>query len=90
MNHYVYILECGNGECGKLTYYTGYTNNIVRMILEHSKGKGAKYTRCRGLLKLVYYEIYDTKSKALKREANIKKLSRKNKLKLIETKTICL
>ena len=83
MAHFIYILECGNGECGKPTYYTGYTNNIINRFLKHCSGTGAKYTRGRGLLNLVYVEEWPNKSSALKREVAIKKLTRKNKLKLI-------
>lgn len=81
--HYVYILECENGECGKPTYYTGYTNNIIRRFLKHCSGTGSKYTRGRGPLDLVYIEEWPDKSSAMKREYFIKKMSRKNKLKLI-------
>lgn len=83
MSYYVYILECENGECGKPTYYTGYTNHLISRYILHCNGKGAKYTKGRGPLNLVYVEEWIDKSSALKREYQIKKLTRKNKLKLI-------
>jgi putative endonuclease len=76
--HYVYLLLCKDG-----TFYCGYTNNLVKRIATHNLGKGAKYTKTRRPVKLVYYESYSSKSIALKREFKIKKLSRNNKLKLI-------
>lgn len=77
--YYVYIVECSDK-----TLYTGWTNNIGKRIQEHNTGKcGAKYTRTRRPIKLVYKEIYSTLSDALKREAQIKKLSREKKLRLI-------
>jgi putative endonuclease len=79
MNNYVYILECSDK-----TLYTGSTNNMDKRILEHNNSKaGAKYTRARRPVKLVYVEICSTSSIALKREAEIKKLSRAKKLSLI-------
>lgn len=78
MNHYVYILRCGDG-----TLYTGYTNGLVRRLIEHHSGRGAKYTKGRAPLDLVYVEQFDTKSKAMKREYQIKQLTKKQKLQLI-------
>jgi putative endonuclease len=79
MNSYVYILECSDK-----TLYTGSTNNIEKRIQEHNGSRaGAKYTRTRRPVKLVYMEICSTSSLALKREAEIKKLSRAKKLLLI-------
>ncbi|WP_330665105.1 GIY-YIG nuclease family protein [Tepidibacter sp.] len=77
--NYVYIIECSDG-----TLYTGYTNNLDKRIYTHNKGKGAKYTRFRLPVKLRYYEQYELKSEALKREYKIKQMTRKQKLKLIE------
>ena len=76
--HYVYILKCGDG-----TYYTGYTDNFIKRYFEHCSNKGAKYTKGRMPLDIVYYEIYNTKSKAMKREYEIKQFTRKKKEKLI-------
>lgn len=75
---YVYILECSDK-----TLYTGWTNDINKRIERHNSGKGAKYTRGRLPVKLIYFELLDNKSLALKREIEIKKLSKKDKLLLI-------
>jgi len=83
MTHYVYILECENGESEKPTYYTGYTLHLISRYILHCAGKGAKYTRGRGPLNLVYVEEWPDKSSALKREAAIKKLTHNQKKKLI-------
>jgi putative endonuclease len=79
MSNYVYILECADN-----TLYTGYTNNLERRISSHNSGKGAKYTRGRTPVKLRYFEEYQTKSEAMKREYVIKQLRRQDKLKLIK------
>jgi len=76
--NYTYILECVDG-----SYYTGWTNDIEKRIHDHNENKGAKYTRGRTPVTLVYYETFETKSEALKREAAIKKLSRLEKKDLI-------
>ena len=75
----LYILRCGDG-----TLYTGITTDVERRLEEHRSGKGAKYTRSRGPLELVYREECGDKSTALKRECEIKALPRTEKLKLIE------
>ena len=77
--NYVYILECGDN-----TLYTGWTNDLEKRINVHSSGKGAKYTRGRLPVKLVYFEKYNDKQIAMKREYAIKRLSREEKLKLIK------
>ena len=77
---YVYILECQDN-----TLYTGYTVDIKERVNTHNAGLGAKYTRGRLPVRLVYKEVLASKSDALKREYEIKSLSRSNKLKLIET-----
>lgn len=76
----VYILRCGDG-----TLYTGCTNDLARRVKTHSAGKGAKYTRARLPVELVYSEPATDKSAALRREAAIKALSRREKLALIQT-----
>ncbi len=76
---YVYILRCGDG-----TLYTGITDDIPRRLAAHRAGKGAKYTRGRGPLELVYQEQAPDKSAALRREAAIKRLRRAEKERLIE------
>lgn len=75
---YVYILECGDG-----SYYTGWTVNIENRIKMHREGKGAKYTRGRGPIKLVYKEVFENRSDALKRENEIKRMSKTKKKALI-------
>lgn len=74
----VYILECGDG-----TLYTGITDDLQRRLKAHEAGKGAKYTRGRGPLTLRYREKHPDKSSALRREAELKRLSRKDKLLII-------
>jgi putative endonuclease len=76
--NYIYIVECSDG-----TLYTGWTTEIKRRVQEHNSGRGAKYTRARRPVVLRYSEEFDTKEEALKRECAIKKLSRKEKIKLI-------
>lgn len=78
MGYFVYILRCGDD-----TLYTGSTDNVERRLTVHQSGKGAKYTRSRHPLALVYREELADKSAALKREAAIKKLTRAQKLNLI-------
>lgn len=75
---YVYILKCNDN-----TLYTGWTNNIKSRINSHNSGNGAKYTRGRLPVTLVYLETLETKSAALSREIAIKRLSKKRKLELI-------
>lgn len=78
---YLYILRCGDG-----TLYTGITTDIPRRFAAHQEGKGAKYTRGRGPLHLVYQETCGTHSQALKRELEIKALPRQEKLALLGQK----
>ena len=75
----LYILRCGDG-----SLYTGISTDVQRRLEEHRSGKGAKYTRSRGPLELVYEEECGDHSAALKRELEIKKLSREQKIKLTE------
>ena len=75
----VYILECNDG-----TLYTGWTNDIDKRFKAHNDGKGAKYTKGRRPLKLVYLEELETKSEALKRENKIKKMTKDQKRQLIK------
>lgn len=74
----VYILQCGDG-----SLYTGYTNDLAHRIKMHEEGKGAKYTRGRGPFKVVYLEKFNTKEEAMKKEYQIKQLTRKGKFLLI-------
>lgn len=77
--HYVYMLKCKDD-----TYYTGYTNNLEKRIQVHNEGKGAKYTRGRGPVELVYFEEYGDKQTAMRREWEIKQLTRSEKEILIQ------
>ncbi|MDK2800293.1 MAG: putative endonuclease [Clostridiales bacterium] len=76
--YYVYIVECKDG-----TLYTGWTTNLQRRIHEHNRGKGAKYTRSRYPVELKYFEKFTTKQEAMKREYAIKRLAKKEKVKLL-------
>ena len=80
---YVYILRCGDG-----TLYTGITDNVPRRLAVHRSGRGAKYTRGRGPLELVYTEQVPDKSAALKREIQIKRLRRAEKERLIKSQNV--
>ncbi|MCI8453257.1 MAG: GIY-YIG nuclease family protein [Lachnospiraceae bacterium] len=77
--HYTYLLECADQ-----TFYCGWTNDLVKRMTAHNAGCGAKYTRSRRPVRLVYYEEFSTKSEAMRREAAIKRLKRKEKEALIE------
>ncbi|WP_455684279.1 GIY-YIG nuclease family protein [Thomasclavelia sp.] len=77
--NYVYIVECSDH-----TYYTGWTTNLERRIETHNKGNGAKYTKARCPVKLIYFEEFVNKNQALKREHAIKQLTRKQKELLIK------
>ena len=79
MTYYVYILQCKDG-----SLYTGSTNDYKRRFLEHKEGEGAKYTRAKGVQKIVHVEEFATRNEALKRESNIKSLTREKKLALID------
>lgn len=79
MANYTYILKCADD-----TLYCGWTNDLEKRLKVHNDGKGAKYTRSRLPVTLVYYEEFETAQEAQKREYQIKNLSRKEKLKLIE------
>lgn len=72
--HYTYMLKCKDN-----TYYTGYTNNLEKRLKAHNEGKGAKYTRGRGPVELIYYEEYEDKHSAMRREWEIKQLTRSEK-----------
>ena len=78
-NWYLYILRCGDG-----TLYTGITTDVEKRLAAHRAGKGAKYTRGRGPLELVYREELPDHSAALKREHEVKSMPRHEKEKLIE------
>lgn len=76
--NYTYILRCADD-----TLYCGWTNHLENRLKAHNEGKGAKYTKCRRPVALAYWEEFSTREEAMRREAAIKKLSRKDKLKLM-------
>ncbi len=76
--NYTYILQCSDG-----SLYTGWTNDLEKRLTAHNDGKGAKYTKTRLPVHLIYYEEFLTKEEAMQREYRIKRLSRKEKLALI-------
>ena len=75
---YVYIVECADG-----SLYTGWTIDVEKRVKAHNAGRGARYTRMHGPVKLVYSESQPTRAAAMKREAAIKTWPRQRKLKLI-------
>lgn len=77
--NYTYILTCRDG-----SLYTGWTNNLEKRISDHNAGKGAKYTRARRPVSLAYYEEFAVKEDAMKRECEIKKMTRQEKMDLIK------
>ena len=79
--NYTYIVKCSDE-----TLYTGWTNNLKKRLEAHNSGKGAKYTKNRRPVELVYFEEYGTKQEAMKREYAIKQLSRQKKLALIHSR----
>ena len=79
--NYAYILQCGDG-----SYYAGWTNDLKKRLEDHNLGRGAKYTRAHLPVILVYYESFETKAEAMRREAAIKKLSRSQKERLIASR----
>lgn len=75
----VYIVCCRDG-----TLYTGWTNDLEKRISAHNEGKGAKYTKCRRPVQLVYQRAFETKREAMREEARIKRLPRAQKLSLVQ------
>ena len=80
MKFYTYIARCSDN-----TFYTGYCKDINEREEKHNAGEGAKYTRARTPIEIVYFEGFETKSEAMKREYAIKQLTRKEKEALIES-----
>ena len=80
--YYTYILRCGDD-----TLYTGFTTDLEHRLQTHNAGKGAKYTKARLPVEIIYHEEYPTKEEAMRREAAIKKLTRKQKIELIKNRT---
>lgn len=81
--NYTYILKCKDD-----SLYTRWTNDLKKRITSHNAGKGAKYTKARRPVELVYYEEFQTREEAMKREYAIKQLSRKEKEALIKTRPL--
>jgi putative endonuclease len=77
MSFYCYIVECADG-----TYYTGWTVDPEKRVVVHNKGRGARYTRTRGPVRLVYVEELPDRKSAMLREIAIKKMKREMKMKL--------
>ena len=78
---FVYFLQCRDN-----SFYCGYTNDLMKRVEAHNKGKGAKYTQKRRPVKLVYWEEFETRSEAMKREYALKQLTRKEKEEIILSK----
>ncbi len=79
---FVYVLKCVDG-----TFYTGATNNLEKRFLEHKMGKGGRYTRSHKVIQIIYSEQFSTKSRALKKEFEIKSWSRQKKIKALKLET---
>lgn len=75
---FTYIVRCSDG-----TLYTGWTNDLDKRVKAHNEGKGAKYTRSRRPVSLAYFECFETKEQAMRREYEIKRFTREEKMKLI-------
>ncbi|MEK7505518.1 MAG: GIY-YIG nuclease family protein [Patescibacteria group bacterium] len=83
MSYFVYILECADK-----SLYTGITTDIKRRFTEHKNGEGGRYTRSRGVEKIIYTEKHPDRSSASKREAEIKSWRREKKLSLINSQPV--
>ena len=81
MECYTYMVECSDG-----SFYTGWTNNLEKRVAAHNAKRGAKYTKSRTPVSLVYYEMYETKQEAMRREYEIKQYTRQEKELLIKNK----
>ena len=77
--NYTYLLRCADG-----TLYCGWTNDLEKRVAAHNAGTGAKYTKSRRPVELAYCEAFETKQEAMRREAQIKRFTRQEKLALIE------
>lgn len=77
--HYTYLVRCNDG-----SFYCGYATDVAARVATHNKGTGAKYTRSRRPVSLVYTECFDTKSAAMSRECAIKKLSHQQKAAMVQ------
>ncbi|MFC3210649.1 GIY-YIG nuclease family protein [Planomicrobium okeanokoites] len=77
-SHYFYVLECADN-----SYYAGYTNDLQKRLETHNAGKGAKYTRARGPVKMIHSEEFETKPEAMKAEYAFKQLTKVKKIRYI-------
>ena len=85
MECYTYMVECSDG-----SLYTGWTNDLEGRLRAHNSGRGAKYTKSRRPVRLVYYEAFATKEEAMRREYEIKRYRRKEKEALLrESQSPC-
>jgi putative endonuclease len=83
MSYYCYMVRCSNG-----AYYTGWTTDPLRRVKEHNAGRGARYTRMNGPVRLVYVEEVEDHSTALKREIEIKQYNHERKVNLAKTESL--
>jgi len=77
--HYFYVVECNDG-----SFYAGYTNCLMKRIKTHNLGKGAKFTRVRLPVKLIYFEVFERKTEALQAEYRFKRLKRDQKIEYMK------
>ena len=80
--NYTYLLECADG-----TLYCGWTNDVEKRLAAHSRGTASRYTRSRRPVRLVYLEAFETRGEAMRREAEVKRLTREEKLALISARS---
>ncbi|WP_203334963.1 GIY-YIG nuclease family protein [Planococcus beigongshangi] len=78
ISHYFYVLECADS-----SYYAGYTNDLQKRLDAHNSGKGAKYTRARGPVRMIHFEEFETKPEAMKAEYAFKQLTKAKKIRYI-------
>jgi putative endonuclease len=81
MPYYVYVILCIDG-----SFYTGYTKNMHARMRLHVSGKGARYTRIHKPQKVAYYELFDSRVRAMRREKQLKKMTHQQKLSLISSR----
>lgn len=77
-SHYFYVLECADK-----SFYAGYTNDLQKRLETHNAGKGAKYTRARGPVRMIHFEEFETKPEAMKAEYAFKQLTKAKKIRYI-------
>lgn len=83
--YFIYILLCGDG-----SFYTGSTNDVEKRFEDHVEGRGARYTKSHKPVRIIYQEEFSTKSEALKREAEIKRMSKMDKIELVNLQSATL